>query len=996
MEKQQISFIQNLIVSYECALAIGNSLNLSEMLHEFIHTIVHKTNAHRGIIWVRNEENEPQPIASAGIRLKDVLAQKGISPDLSGRNVFHQILGKQKFVIKNRDEKDFLQYCSIITEKEESILIVSINNVAILHLIYASREIVDESLGNMLAGLSRKLSVAIEACMAHENITKEIGIKKETKDKLQKLYTESEQSRKSLQSILEDVVEKEHALQTSEEKYRMLIDNIQDGVFIIQDAKMQFVNEAFAKIVGYTVEEVIGMDFRELVAPEDLEMVADRYRRRQAGEDVPKEYEFRMLHKDKKTRVIVNMNVGLINYQGRVASMGTVKDITERKRAEQVQTTIYKIAESVNTVKKLEELFQSIHNLIGGLMPANNFYIALLDSKTDLIHYPYWVDEYDEMPLPRKPGKGLTEYVIRTGKPLLATPEVFEELVRKGEVESLGAPAVDWLGVPLKTDSRVIGVLVVQSYIEEIRYGENEKNILVFVSEQVAMAIEHKRAEEELAEREKRYRALFDLSPSGIVLEDVEGNIVDVNEAFCKSLGYSREELVGNNVRMVVPPEQIRNIESNIALLRSGKALQHVIEDVRKDGTRCLMELYETLISLPDGREGFLGVAHDITERKRAELLQDAVYRISQAAIKAASLDDLFKSLHEIISTVMPAKNFYISLYDDRKDLISFPYFIDEFDTVFPPMKPGKGLTAYVIRTGKSLLCDEATDKELRRLGEIELIGTLSPIWLGVPLSVENKTIGAMVVQHYTDPNAFGLRELQLLEYVSSQIAKVIERKWAEEEIRQWRDRYERIVALTGEVVYEWDLLQDRTTWGGSLERVLGYSGKSLESEGFQWRSFVHPDDQRRVFTAVNEALQTLTSLTLEYRFRHKDGNYRHVLDQSFIVRDATGKAVRSLGSLTDITERKRAEENLRKEQERHRNVVENIFKFVPEGLLVFTDKLNLLKRNKAFEELVKNYALKLNYTEEELENVILEQIKQIALSGGAADIRIPRKMVEQ
>ncbi|MBU2636121.1 MAG: hypothetical protein KJ963_03430, partial [Bacteroidetes bacterium] len=155
MEKQQISFIQNLIVSYECALAIGNSLNLSEMLHEFIHTIVHKTNAHRGIIWVRNEENEPQPIASAGIRLKDVLAQKGISPDLSGRNVFQQILGKQKFVIKNRDEKDFLQYCSIITGKEESILIVSINNVAILHLIYASREIVDESLGNMLAGLSR-------------------------------------------------------------------------------------------------------------------------------------------------------------------------------------------------------------------------------------------------------------------------------------------------------------------------------------------------------------------------------------------------------------------------------------------------------------------------------------------------------------------------------------------------------------------------------------------------------------------------------------------------------------------------------------------------------------------------------------------------------------------------------------------------------------------------------------------------------------------------
>ena len=124
------------------------------------------------------------------------------------------------------------------------------------------------------------------------------------------------------------------ALQQSEEKYHTLIDNIQDGVFIIQDSKIQFANEAFAKVCGYTVEEVIGKDFRELVAPEDLEMVADRYRRRQEEEDVPREYEFHMMHKDGKTKILVNMNFGLITYRGRVASMGTVKDITEKKRLE--------------------------------------------------------------------------------------------------------------------------------------------------------------------------------------------------------------------------------------------------------------------------------------------------------------------------------------------------------------------------------------------------------------------------------------------------------------------------------------------------------------------------------------------------------------------------------------------------------------------------------------------------------------------------------------
>ncbi|HYN44952.1 MAG TPA: PAS domain S-box protein, partial [Candidatus Limnocylindrales bacterium] len=125
------------------------------------------------------------------------------------------------------------------------------------------------------------------------------------------------------------------ALERSEEKYRNLIEHIQDGVFIFQDAKIQFVNEAFAKMVDYTVEEVIGMHLKNLVAPEDLEKVYENYSKRIAGEQVPKEYEFRALKKDGKTRIIVNMTVGLINYQGKVASMGTVKDITQSKKTEE-------------------------------------------------------------------------------------------------------------------------------------------------------------------------------------------------------------------------------------------------------------------------------------------------------------------------------------------------------------------------------------------------------------------------------------------------------------------------------------------------------------------------------------------------------------------------------------------------------------------------------------------------------------------------------------
>jgi PAS domain S-box-containing protein len=133
----------------------------------------------------------------------------------------------------------------------------------------------------------------------------------------------------------------EEALLQSEEKYRILVDNIQDGVFLLQDTKFRFINEAGARMAGYTVEEIIGKDFRELVAPEHLEMVVDNYYRRLAGENVPREYEFCELHKDGKTRIYVNMTVGLINYHGRVASIGTLKDVTERKRMEKELRTAY-------------------------------------------------------------------------------------------------------------------------------------------------------------------------------------------------------------------------------------------------------------------------------------------------------------------------------------------------------------------------------------------------------------------------------------------------------------------------------------------------------------------------------------------------------------------------------------------------------------------------------------------------------------------------------
>jgi PAS domain S-box-containing protein len=181
-----------------------------------------------------------------------------------------------------------------------------------------------------------------------------------------------------------------------------------------------------------------------------------------------------------------------------VGRVWNFRDVTGRKRAEDIRAAVYRISEIAITAGSLGDLFRSIHEVIGGLMPARNFYIAMYDEEARMLSFPYFVDEIDEAPGPEPLGRGLTDYVLRRGEPLLADPAKFLMLEKAGEVESIGAPSIDWLGVPLKVQDRTIGAMVVQTYTEGVRYRPEDMEILTYVSTQVAVAIQRKRAEEAL------------------------------------------------------------------------------------------------------------------------------------------------------------------------------------------------------------------------------------------------------------------------------------------------------------------------------------------------------------------------------------------------------------------------------------------------------------------------------------------------------------------
>ena len=303
---------------------------------------------------------------------------------------------------------------------------------------------------------------------------------------------------------------------------------------------------------------------------------------------------------------------------------------------------------------------------------------------------------------------------------------------------------------------------------------------------------ERKLTEQTLRENEKKYRNLFNNSQVGMFRTRLDGSeILDFNQKYLEILGYTMEEVKGkpSGILWVDKSERDRMVQ---LLKLNGQVtdFECVLLTNHGESRTCLTSLRH----YPD--QGIVeGSIQDITERKQTQVLQQAVYQIAAAAETVRSLEELYPQLHRIISSVMPAENFYITLYDETENLLRFPYFKDAVsEPISGALKPGTGLTAYVLRTGKSLLCTRAVYDDLERQGLVKLLAKSSAIWLGVPLIVEGKTIGAMVVQHYSDPQAYSEREQHMLEYVSTQVALAIDRKHAEQKLKEYSERLEEMV----------------------------------------------------------------------------------------------------------------------------------------------------------------------------------------------------------
>ena len=326
------------------------------------------------------------------------------------------------------------------------------------------------------------------------------------------------------------------------------------------------------------------------------------------------------------------------------------------------------------------------------------------------------------------------------------------------------------------------------------RYFQSTVNIvtdqLLIVSRDITAG---KKVEEKIRQSEKKYHNLFENMPGAYYRTDKDGNLIMINPEGAKLFGYnSPKDIIGKNIaqHFYFSPEKrkkyLKELEKN-----KGNLKDFELTLKKKDGTPLIISDTSHYYYDKEGNiAGVEGIFVDISERKENEKLQQVLYNISKAANSPISLDELYKSIHQELSTIIDTTNFNIALLSKDKKRIRYDYFIDEKDDVSITLEYDNigTLSAYIIKTGQPLLVNRQQIDRMIKKGELILshLGTLTEetVWLGVPLKIEDKVIGTMAVLSYTNPYLYSEKDIKLMEFVSSQVAMAIERKRVEERIR--------------------------------------------------------------------------------------------------------------------------------------------------------------------------------------------------------------------
>ncbi len=689
-----------------------------------------------------------------------------------------------------------------------------------------------------------------------------------------------------------------------------------------------FISEGCRELTGYGPEDLVdnrAASFTSLIVDEDRPQVdakiwADLRRQRTYA------LEYRLRDRFGHVKTVWDQGVASVGPDGSTETLeGFIWDVTDRKRVEKLQSIAHRIAYSANRGLSLQALFRYIHSELSAILEISNIYIALYDRSRESILFPYYVDEnYQGGPRvrSRKLGHGLTEYVLRTGKALIADGEQIKKLAEAGEIEILGPLPQTWLGAPLKTENNTVGVIAIQSYSPSTLYNRSDLELLEFASGQIAAVIERKRSEESLAARERQNAVMAELGRkalSGATLDELLGAAVSQvaealevdfaevlelqpeSDSFLLRAGVGWKEGTVGVARVGAGADS----QAGYTLVRNEAVIvEDLAAETRFHGPDLLLDhgvASGVCVPIPGPKRPF-GVLGVHTTLKRAFTSDDAHFLQGVAGLLAEAI-----LRQETESALRVSEGKFANMVSIAPDgIISF----DESGriTLFnQAAERAFGYTSAEI-VGKSMEVILPPDLRAREwpalaetLGQMVATTPLAPLEMrGLRKNGEQFPMEVSVSRLSVDQGVLYTAVMRDITY----------RKQNDERLRESEERFRKAFeyASTGKALVGVDgrfLRVNRT-----LCEMLGYTEQELLDRSF--REVTHPEDlAMQVRLRQNLIEGNIPSFRIEKRYLHRQGTTVWAELSVSAVRDQSGKVLYLVTEVKDISEWKRFEAQL-------------------------------------------------------------------------------------
>ncbi|MCC5920381.1 MAG: PAS domain S-box protein [Cyclobacteriaceae bacterium] len=419
--------------------------------------------------------------------------------------------------------------------------------------------------------------------------------------------------------------------------------------------------------------------------------------------------------------------------------------------------------------------------------------------------------------------------------------------------------------------------------------------------------------------------SVFENVNDAILLLDSEWNFLFFNKAWLQICGYNKQDLFKNGFnQLLIPNEKKSTLELIQNCQPSSQATPLQTTIFNKSGDKVILEGRVR----KESQGGYQLILADYTEKINAEKAQFLYYSIAKLTVDNEGLDTLYDEIYVALNKVIKTENFYIALHNEEKGMIDFPFYIDEY------IKTGKrpsraitnGLTEYLLQKVKrGFIFKEQEILNLEKKGILKTFGTIPKVWLGVPLVVQDKIIGVVVLQSYKDADAYDDTQLDLLEFISGQIAIAIQRRENQQKITEQKASLDAIFNSGGHLIWSVDKNLRIRTYNKNLSSLLNnFFNINLSSDYDGVFIFGEPEDQHLWILQFQKVFESAQPYQFEYRLKNEKGDFEWLEVYLSPIFDHHHKVVEVSAIAHFITQKKLSEIKLRENEEKFRNIFES------------------------------------------------------------------------